>query len=92
MPSPPPNALSLSSPLIAQHHRLLRLDSPLGKDILLRQRVGPRDRLSQSYGHTGDLLATHTGIALEQLISWPVTLWVRQTTGDYLPVCDLTDK
>ncbi|BEV17673.1 hypothetical protein HBDW_44610 [Herbaspirillum sp. DW155] len=71
---------------MGQHLRLLRLDSPLGKDILLPQRLVATEHLSQGYEVSIDVLATQTGIALEPLIAQPVTLWIRQQAGQYLPL------
>ena len=85
MPSPSQKDSSRSQARITQHRRLLQLDSPLGPDILLPQRLIATERLNHGYEVTLDLLATRTGIALEQLIAQPVTLWIRQHEGDTLP-------
>ncbi len=85
MPSPSQKDSSRSQARITQHRRLLQLDSPLGPDLLLPQRLIATERLNHGYEVTLDLLATRTGIALEQLIAQPVTLWIRQHEGDTLP-------
>lgn len=85
MPAPSQKDSSRSQARITQHRRLLQLDSPLGPDILLPQRLIATERLNHGYEVTLDLLATRTGIALEQLIAQPVTLWIRQHEGDPLP-------
>ncbi len=85
MPSPSPNHSPRSHARITQHRRLLQLDSPLGPDVLLPQRLIATERLNDGYEVTIDLLTTHTGLALEQLISQPVTLWIRQHEGETLP-------
>ncbi|WP_249777029.1 type VI secretion system Vgr family protein, partial [Herbaspirillum sp. C9C3] len=71
---------------MTQHRRLLQLDSPLGTDILLPQRLIATERLSHGYEVSIDVLATEVGIALEQLIAQPVTLWIRQHQGHTLPL------
>ncbi|TDY96471.1 UNVERIFIED_ORG: type VI secretion system secreted protein VgrG [Herbaspirillum seropedicae] len=85
MPAPSQKDSSRSQARITQHRRLLQLDSPLGPDLLLPQRLIATERLNHGYEVTLDLLATRTGIALEQLIAQPVTLWIRQHEGDTLP-------
>ncbi|WP_420105670.1 type VI secretion system Vgr family protein [Herbaspirillum huttiense] len=85
MPSPSQKDSSRSQARITQHRRLLQLDSPLGPDLLLPQRLIATERLNHGYEVTLDLLATRTRIALEQLIAQPVTLWIRQHEGDTLP-------
>jgi hypothetical protein len=67
MPSSP-NHSPRSHARITQHRRLLQLDSPLGPDVLLPQRLIATERLNDGYEVTIDLLSTHTGIALEQLM------------------------
>ncbi|WP_343725121.1 type VI secretion system Vgr family protein [Herbaspirillum huttiense] len=85
MPAPSQKDSSRSQARITQHRRLLQLDSPLGPDILLPQRLIATERLNHGYEVNLDLLATRTGIALEQLIAQPVTLWIWQHEGDTLP-------
>ncbi len=86
MPSPSQKDSSRSQARMTQHRRLLQLDSPLGTDILLPQRLIATERLSHGYEVSIDVLATEVGIALEQLIAQPVTLWIRQHQGHTLPL------
>lgn len=72
--------------LIEQQDRLVKLDTPLGADILLPQRVIASERLGSGYTYTIDCLAVRNDIALKQLIAQPVTLWIRQLDARYLPV------
>ena len=71
---------------ISQEARLLKLDTPIGADILLPQRVHAHDRVSVGYDYTVDLLSLDSKIELKQLIAQPVTLWVLQSDATYLPV------
>jgi len=76
----------LDQALLAQHDRLLKLDTPLGDDILLPQRVLAHERLGRSYEYTIDLVSVCDGIELKKLIAQPVSLWLRQPNRSYLPV------
>lgn len=76
----------LDQALLAQHDRLLKLDTPLGDDILLPQRVLAHERLGRSYEYTIDLVSVRDGIELKKLIAQPVSLWLRQPDRSYLPV------
>ncbi len=70
----------------SQESRLLKLDTPLGSDALLPQRVSARDRITIGYDYTVDLLSLAGDIELKLLIAQPVTLWVLQVDASYLPV------
>jgi type VI secretion system secreted protein VgrG len=78
--------LSPDTALIGQHNRLVKLDTPLGPDVLLPRRVIAHEELGSGYTYTVDCLAVRHDIALKQLIAQPVTLWVRQADTNYLPV------
>ena len=71
---------------ISQKSRLLKLDTPLGTDTLLPQRVHGFDRLSDGFDYTVDLLSLDHNVELKQLIAQEVTLWVLQADAGYLPV------
>ncbi|AYR23466.1 type VI secretion system Vgr family protein [Herbaspirillum rubrisubalbicans] len=86
MAPPLQKASSRSQARIAQHDRLLKLDTPLEKDLLLPQRLVATDHLSHGYDYTIDLLATRSDLDLKPLIAQAVTLWIRQNTRDYLPI------
>ncbi|MFM0185551.1 type VI secretion system Vgr family protein [Paraburkholderia nemoris] len=70
---------------LVQQSRLLKLDTPLGNNVLLPQRVVARARLGRHYKFTVDVVSTTTAIELKKLIAQPVTLWVQQTNASYLP-------
>lgn len=76
----------LDQALLVQHDRLLKLDTPLGGDILLPQRVLAHERLGRSYEYTIDLVSLRSDIELKTLIAQPVSLWLRQEDRSYLPV------
>jgi type VI secretion system secreted protein VgrG len=71
---------------IGQERRLLKLDTPLGPNILLPQRAYGVDRISEGFNYTVDLLSLNDEIELKQLIAQEVTLWTLQTNASYLPV------
>ena len=70
----------------SQERRLLKLDTILGADVLLPQRVHGIDRVSAGFSLTLDLLSLNHNVELKQLIAQPVTLWVLQTDAQYRPV------
>ncbi|MET3130296.1 type VI secretion system secreted protein VgrG [Oxalobacteraceae bacterium GrIS 1.11] len=72
--------------VISQDNRLIKLDTPLGPDILLPQRVIAHEKLGRTYRYTVDCLSLERDIELKKLIAQPVTLWVQQTDRGYLPV------
>lgn len=72
--------------LIGQQNRLIKLDTPLGEDILLPQRVFGHERLGRSYEYTVDCLAVRDDIELKRMIAQPVTLWTQQADRSYSPV------
>lgn len=72
--------------IFSQQSRLIKLDTVLGPDTLIPQRVIAQDRLSRAYEYTIDMLSLSDTIELKQLIAKPVTLWVQQEDSAYLPV------
>jgi type VI secretion system secreted protein VgrG len=70
---------------LVQSDRLLKLDSPLGNNVLLPQRVIGRSRIGRHYEFTVDVVSTSDVIELKTLIAQPVTLWIQQTDSAYLP-------
>ncbi|CAM3183939.1 type VI secretion system Vgr family protein [Janthinobacterium lividum] len=71
---------------IGQHARLLKLDTPLGADVLLAQRVHAVDCVSEGYDYVVDLLSLDDAVELKQLIAQEVTLWVLQPDASYSPI------
>jgi len=70
---------------IVQNDRILKLDTPLGKDVLLPLRVVGHSRLGRNFGFKIDTVSVANQIELKQLIAQPVTLWMQQTDRSYLP-------
>ncbi|AXE92457.1 type VI secretion system Vgr family protein [Paraburkholderia terricola] len=70
---------------LAQGDRLLKLDSLLGGNVLLPQRVIGHSRIGRHYEFTVDAVSTSGAIELKTLIAQPVTLWIQQTDKSYLP-------
>ncbi|MFM0059907.1 type VI secretion system tip protein TssI/VgrG [Paraburkholderia phytofirmans] len=70
---------------LLQSDRLLKLDTPLGVDVLLPQRLLGHSRLGRDYEFTLDAVSTNGNIELKKLIAQPVTLWIQQTEQSYAP-------
>ncbi|RQH01657.1 type VI secretion system Vgr family protein [Paraburkholderia dinghuensis] len=70
---------------LLQSDRLLKLDTPLGSDVLLPQRLVGRSRLGRDYEFTLDAVSASENIELKKLIAQPVTLWVQQSGLSYAP-------
>jgi type VI secretion system secreted protein VgrG len=70
---------------ISQDNRLIKLDTPLGLNVLLPQRVIAHEKLGRSYQDTVDCLSLHRDIELKELVAQPVTLWLRQANTNYSP-------
>ncbi|MDR6496414.1 type VI secretion system secreted protein VgrG [Paraburkholderia terricola] len=70
---------------LLQSDRLLKLDTPLGTNVLLPQRLLGHSRLGRDYEFTLDAVSTNDNIELKTLIAQPVTLWVQQTDQSYVP-------
>ncbi|WP_186032153.1 type VI secretion system Vgr family protein [Burkholderia gladioli] len=70
---------------LIQQDRLLRLDTPLGDNVLLPQRMVGRSRLGRHFEFTLDVLSTNGDIKLKKLIGQPVTLWFQQADKSYRP-------
>lgn len=68
-----------------QQARLLKLDTPLGQNVLLPQTVHGVSQLGREYTLTVDAVSTRDNIELKKLIAQPVTLWIEQQGGAYLP-------
>lgn len=71
---------------IGQERRLLRLDTSLGPDALLPQRVHGYDRLSDGFDYTVDVLSLDNKVELKQLIAQELTLWTLQDDASYQPI------
>lgn len=71
---------------LSQSERLLKLDTPLGSDVLLPQRMVGESKLGRNYDFTLDAVSLRDTIALKTLIAQPVTLWLQQTDKSYLPL------
>ena len=76
--------LALSNGLV-QSSRLVKLDTPLGNNVLLPQRVVGHSRIGRDGLFTVDALSTSDSIELKTLIAQPVTLWILQSDQSYLP-------
>ncbi|MBN3788978.1 type VI secretion system Vgr family protein [Burkholderia sp. Ac-20353] len=70
---------------VLQQDRLLRLDTPLGDNVLLPQRAIGWSRIGRHFEFTLDALSADANIELKKLIAQPVTLWIQQTDKSYLP-------
>ncbi|MBJ9691313.1 type VI secretion system tip protein VgrG [Burkholderia vietnamiensis] len=71
---------------LLQQDRLLKLDTPLGANVLTVQRAVGRARIGRAYEFTLDVLSTDSDVELKKLIAQPVTLWIQQADRSYRPV------
>ncbi|WP_176055461.1 type VI secretion system Vgr family protein, partial [Paraburkholderia caribensis] len=70
---------------LAQGDRLLKLDTLLGSDVLVPQRVVGNSRVGRHFEFTLDIVSMSSNIELKKLIAQPVTLWIQQSDKSYLP-------
>lgn len=71
----------------AQFDRIVKLDTPLGEDWLVPLYVKIHARLGRNFEVTVDASSVvGDKIKLNALMLQPVTLWIRQTDGGYLPI------
>ncbi|WP_429251079.1 type VI secretion system Vgr family protein [Paraburkholderia sp. GAS333] len=70
---------------LLQSDRLVKLDTPLGANVLLPQRLVGHSRLGRDYEFTLDTVSTNENIELKTLIAQPVTLWMQQIDQSYAP-------
>ncbi|WP_179403348.1 type VI secretion system Vgr family protein [Burkholderia guangdongensis] len=71
----------------AQFERVVKLDTPLGADWLVPLYVKINARLGRNFEVTVDASSVvGDKIKLNALMLQPVTLWIRQTDGGYLPI------
>ncbi|MBN3771651.1 type VI secretion system Vgr family protein [Burkholderia sp. Se-20378] len=82
------NSQALRSALLAgpvQDERLVKLETPLGPDVLLPHRVKGRSRLGRHFEFTVDAVSVSDDIELKKLIAQPVTLRIQQADKSYAP-------
>ncbi|WP_414448148.1 type VI secretion system Vgr family protein [Burkholderia sp. 22PA0099] len=70
---------------LTQQGRLLKLDVQAGSALLLPHRVVAHSRIGRDFRFLLDCVSTSQDIELKTLIAQPVTLWIQQTDGSYLP-------
>jgi type VI secretion system secreted protein VgrG len=70
---------------LSQSDRLITLDTKLGFDTLVPQRVVGRSRLGRHFEFTVDVVSTSSNVELKTLIAQPVTLWIQQSDKSYQP-------
>ncbi|WP_269436273.1 type VI secretion system Vgr family protein [Ralstonia pseudosolanacearum] len=68
-----------------QAGRLVKLDTPLGADNLLPQRVYGYSRIGRNYEFRIDAIHVSATFKHRDLMAQPVTLWIQQTDGTYAP-------
>ncbi|MBW9107860.1 type VI secretion system Vgr family protein [Paraburkholderia phenoliruptrix] len=68
---------------LLQSDRLLKLDTPLGGNTLLPQRLVGVSRIGRDYEFTLDAVSMSDSIELKSLIAQPVTLWIQQSDQSY---------
>lgn len=77
--------ISIISAGISQQERLLKLDSPLGSNVLLPQRAIGQSRIGRNFEFSVDVISLVDSLELKSLIAQPVTLWIQQADKSYLP-------
>lgn len=70
---------------LLQSDRLIKLDTNLGPNMLVPQRVVGRSRLGRHFEFTVDVVSLSGNIELKTLIAQPVTLWIQQSDKSYQP-------
>jgi type VI secretion system secreted protein VgrG len=70
---------------VIQQDRLLKLDTPLGANTLVPQRVVGHSRIGRHFEFVVDVVSTSNSVELKTLIAQSVTLWIQQTDKSYLP-------
>ncbi len=70
---------------LLQQDRLLKLDTPIGDNMLLPQRMVGWSRIGRDFDFALDVLSTRGDLKLKELIGKSVTLWIQQTDRTYLP-------
>ncbi len=68
-----------------QAGRLVKLDTPLGADQLLPQRVHGCARIGRNYDFQIDAIHVLDAFKPRDLMAQPVTLWIQQTDHTYAP-------
>jgi type VI secretion system secreted protein VgrG len=70
---------------LSQNDRLIKLDTSLGRDCLVPQRVVGCSRLGRHFEFTVDVISISNKVELKTLIAQPVTLWIQQSDKSYQP-------
>ncbi len=65
---------------VVQRERLLKLDTPLGPDVLIPLRALGWTKIGRDYRWTVDAVSIRKNISLLSLMHQPVTLWLQQST------------
>ncbi|MCT7328743.1 type VI secretion system Vgr family protein [Ralstonia mojiangensis] len=68
-----------------QTDRLVKLDTPLGADGLLPQRVHGRSRIGRNFDFLIDAIHVLPAFRPRDLMAQPVTLWIQQSDRSYAP-------
>ncbi len=63
---------------LIQSDRLVKLDTSLGNNVLVPQRVVGHSRIDCHFEFIADVVSTSESIELKTLIAQPVTLWIQQ--------------
>jgi len=71
---------------LRQSDRLVKLDTPVGPDVLLPQVVVGTARLGRNFEYAVDVVSLRDSLELKSLIAQPVTLWIQQADKSYRPL------
>jgi len=79
--------MSVLQSTASQTGRLLKLDTVLGSDVLLPQRIVGHSRIGRELSFTIDVVSLNGTVELKSLIATTATLWLQQTdSSTYVPI------
>ncbi|PCE30339.1 type VI secretion system Vgr family protein [Burkholderia ubonensis] len=68
---------------LIQQHRILKLETSLGDNVLLPHLLVGNSRLGRDFEFVIDVVSSTSDIELKKLIAQPVTLWMQQSDQSY---------
>ncbi|WP_321807796.1 type VI secretion system tip protein VgrG [Burkholderia sp. BCC1993] len=77
--------IALMNAEVLQSDRIVKLDTPAGRNVLLPHIVAGTARLGGNFEIVVDVVSLQDSIELKSLIAQPVTLWTQQADKTYWP-------
>jgi type VI secretion system secreted protein VgrG len=65
-----------------QDKKLIAIDTPLGKDVLLLQSLGGHESISRLFSFSAELLSENSAISFDQIVGQRVSISITQVGGD----------